>query len=386
MSRVHLEACADYDPARVSAGVRACLTALPEVAGLLKPGARILLKPNIINAKPPETAICTHPAVIRAVAEACLEAGCEVLVADEPGYALTTDPDAIFRGAGMLDMLRELPVRYDLLKRGGFRQVPVPNPLRLKQVTLASQVLGADVVINLPKCKTHSLTLLTGAVKNMFGAVAPKERIDIHMVGTFEGMAQAVADCYSACIPALNIMDGIVGMEGKGPSRGTPRPLGFVAASTDGVALDAVVEGLTGFAPGEVKATVYAAQKGCGECDLGCIELSGADPAALRCALKRAPGGLKREFPRWLGVLMRRLIWVRPVVDPKRCVRCGACEGICPGSAITIDKCARIDYRRCLECFCCQEVCPAEAIDSRSSWLARQVVSSDHTRAAMRHK
>jgi Pyruvate/2-oxoacid:ferredoxin oxidoreductase delta subunit len=83
---------------------------------------------------------------------------------------------------------------------------------------------------------------------------------------------------------------------------------------------------------------------------------------------------------------MRGLVWVRPVVSRRSCVRCGACAGICPGEAIHIGQWAVIDYKRCLECFCCQEVCPAEAIDTRSSWLARQVVSSDHTRQAMRHK
>jgi len=169
-------------------------------------------------------------------------------------------------------------------------------------------------------------------------------------------------------------MDAVVGMEGKGPSRGDPRPIGAILASEDAVALDAVVEDMTGFAPGEVRVTTAVAEKGLGECDLANIRTIGADPADFRVALERPPGGVRRGFPRVIGWLIRGMMWVRPRVDPALCTGCGACAGICPGNAIEIGDHAVIDRDKCIECFCCQEVCPSDAIDTIHSWLAGKVI------------
>ena len=383
MSQVHLHPCPSYDPAAVAAAVRACLEPLPAWRDGLRPGARVLLKPNIINPKSPEAAVCTHPAVVRAVAQMALEAGCQVLIADEPGYARTALPDAIFLAAGMMQACEGLPVEFDLLKRGGYRTVPVPHPLQVREVPIAVRALDADLIINLPKCKTHQQTLLTGAVKNMFGTVAPRERIRIHTLGTFQALGEALADTFSACVPQVNLMDAVVGMEGKGPSHGEPVAIGLLLASEDAVALDAVMEDLTGFAPGEVRTTTAAAEKGLGEADLAKIRTVGCDPGDFRCVLVRPPGGFRRGFPRWVGRIMEHAVWVRPIVEPQTCTRCGACAGICPAQAIEIEDWARIDYAECLECFCCQEVCPVGAIDTRSSWLARRFVGT--TKVQHRH-
>jgi uncharacterized protein (DUF362 family)/Pyruvate/2-oxoacid:ferredoxin oxidoreductase delta subunit len=340
----------------------------------------VLIKPNVINPKPPESAVCTHPTVVRAVAEIACEAGCTVLVADEPGYAMTGVPEEVFGKAGILAALEGLPVEVDLLKRGGYRKIQIADPLRVPEVAIATRALDADLIINLPKCKTHQQTLLTGAVKNMFGTVAPRQRIQTHMVGTASALAEALADTFSACVPQVNLMDAVMGMEGKGPSNGTPRPIGAILASEDAVALDAVVESMTGFRPGEVELTVAAARKGLGENDLSQISVVGDNPARFLTPLKRAPGGVRHGFPGWVGKLIQHAVYVRPCIIPDRCISCGACKGICPGEAIQIAGIAVIDYARCLECFCCQEVCPKDAIDTRSSWLARKLVSSSLTR------
>lgn len=381
MSQVQIRQCRTYERALVSEAVRSCFDVLPSASRLLRRGARVLVKPNVINARPPERAVCTHPEVVRAVAEIALEAGCEVLVADEPGYALTGAPELVFQSSGIAQGCEGLPVEFDMLKRGGYRTVKVPHPLQLETVSIARRALEADVVINLAKCKTHPQTLLTGAVKNMFGTVAPRERIQIHTLGTFKALGEALADTFSGCVPHINVMDAVIGMEGKGPSHGVPRPMGLICASEDAVALDAVMEHITGFAPGEVRTTTAAAEKGLGECDLSRIQVQGADLASLRHPLKRAPGGIRHGFPGWVGHLLRDMIWVRPLVDPTVCIRCGACAGICPAHAVTVEDFAVIDYHKCLECFCCQEVCPVGAIDTRRSWLARRIIG----RPADRH-
>lgn len=375
MPTVQIRPCADYDRRAVSRAVRECLEAFPATCALLQRGARVVLKPNIINPRPPETAVCTHPAVVRAVAEVCCEAGCRVVVADEPGYALAASAQRLFDACGIGPACEGLPVEFDLLKHGGYRRVAPPRPLRVTETLVATAALDADVLINLPKCKTHQLSLFTGAVKNMFGVIAPRERVRIHTFGTFRAVSEALADCYSACVPRVSITDAVVGMEGKGPSHGSPREVGLILAAEDGVALDAVTEHVVGFRPGEVLTTTAAAHKGLGEGDLGRIVVEGASPEEFRVEFRRPPGGGGRGFPGWLGAIVGRMFWVRPVVLPALCVRCGACAGICPGRAVTVRDHAEIDYDRCLECFCCQEVCPVGAIDTRAGLLARGLMS-----------
>lgn len=373
MSTVHLRACPDYSSRAVEVAVRELLEALPGLHSV-RPGARVLLKPNLINPLPPDHACCTHPQVIRAVARFCCDAGWQVLVADEPGYALTGSPAEIYQATGIAHALQNLPLELDLLKRGGYRKVPVPRALRTQEVSIAARVLDADLIINLPKCKTHQQTLYTGAIKNMFGAVAPKERIALHTLGTYQALCESLADCFSACVPHVSLMDAVIGMEGKGPSHGTPRPIGFLAASEDSVALDAVVADTVGFRISELRTLTAAADKGLGVANLAQIQVQGEDPDHFRCVLQRPPAGIRRGFPRWVGRLIRNAIWVRPVVEPHTCIRCGACAGICPGRAIHLDPHAVVDYSRCIECFCCQEVCPVGAIDTRRSWLASKII------------
>lgn len=384
VSQVSLQACPTYEWTRVNGAVSECLARLPAARTLLRPGARVIVKPNLINARPPETAICTHPAVVRAVAQWACAAGCEVTIADEPGYALLAKAEPLFARAGIAQACEDLPVRYELLRMGGYVVASVPSPLRLAEVRVSAMLREADVVINVPKCKTHGQTLFTGAVKNLFGGVAPRQRIQIHSVGGFEGLSEAVVDAFACQKPQLTVMDAIVAMEGNGPTRGKPRPLGLVAASGDAVALDAVMEHLAGYEPGEVRATAAAGRQGLGECLLTRIQVDGHDIRRARVTFERPPGLIRHAMPRWVGRLVTRHLWVRPTFDPARCVACTACAAVCPGGAIEVSGRAKVDYDRCLECFCCQEVCPVDAIDSRESLLARVVVGSSRRVMARR--
>lgn len=359
-AKVHLAGCSEYDRERVQAAVRECLAAVAP-ADLIRPGQRVLLKPNIINDQPPERAVCTHPEVVRAVAEWALSRGAEVVIGDQPGYALTEEIEGAFRNTGMLEACRGLDVTFRLLAQGGYDTVQPDTTFRLAGVQYAREVLQADVVINLPKAKTHSQTVYTGAVKNMFGAVAPRQRLDVHLVGKYWALSEAIVDCYAARLPDLHLIDAVQVMEGMGPTQGRPRDLGLLVASTDGVALDAVVEQLMGFAPGEVATTVAAANLGLGERRPESIEVTGAAIADLAIKVERSPI-VRAEMLGPLRPLLRWMLQARPAVERKDCRACGACAGICPAGAVTIEDYAIIDCQRCLECFCCQEACPFDAI------------------------
>ena len=362
-ARVHLARCGEYDRNQVRAAVHECLQAVAP-AGLLRPGQRVLLKPNIINDMPPERAVCTHPEVVRAVAEWALAAGAEVVIGDQPGYAMIEESEGAFRNTGMLEACQGLNVTFKLLALSGYDTVEPQCRFRLPAVQYSREVLAADVVINLPKAKTHSQTVYTGAIKNLFGAVAPKQRIDVHLIGRYWALSEALVDCYAARVPELHVMDAVQVMEGMGPTQGTPRELGAIAASTDGVALDAVVAQLMGFRPSEVATTVAAANLGLGERDLQAIEVTGAAIDELAIDVLRSPV-VRAEMLGPLMPLLRWLVTARPEVVRKDCQACGACAGICPAGAVTIEDYAIIDCNKCLECFCCQEACPFDAIQVR---------------------
>lgn len=366
-AQVHLARCGDYDREAVAGAVRECLDAVAP-ADLIQPGQRVLLKPNVINDMAPERAVCTHPEVVRAVAEWALLCGAEVTIGDQPGYALAEEAEGAFRNTGMLEACKGLDVTFQLLARGGYDTV-VPQPkFRMETVEYSRDVLQADVVINLPKAKTHSQTVYTGAVKNMFGAVAPRQRLDVHLVGKYWALSEAIVDCYAARVPNLHLIDAVQVMEGMGPTQGTPRDLGLLVASTDGVALDAVVEQLMGFDAGEVATTVAAANLGLGVRRLDEIEVTGAAISDLAIQVQPAPV-VRAEMLGPLRPLLRLLVQARPAVVRKDCRACGACAGICPAGAVTIEDYAIIDCKKCLECFCCQEACPFDAIQVRRTRL-----------------
>lgn len=368
-SLVHLAACSDYDRQQVTARVRECLQATAS-ADLIRPGTRVLLKPNIINDQPPERAVCTHPEVVRAVAEWVLERGGEVTIGDQPGYALAEEALRAFSNTAMIEVCEGLAVRFRLLARGGYDEIQPERTFRLKTIEFARDALQADVIINLPKAKTHGQTVYTGAIKNMFGAISPRQRIDVHLVGKYWALSEAIVDCYAARPPDLHFMDAVTVMEGMGPTQGKPRHLGALAASTDGVALDRVMQQLMGFAAGEVATTVAAHNLGLGENDLSQIEVAGASMADLAIKVEQSPV-MRAEHLGPLLPLLRYVITARPKVEKKDCRACGACQGICPAGAVTIEDYAIIDTHKCVECFCCQEACPYDAIQVSRPLLYR---------------
>lgn len=375
-SRVHLATCADYDREAVRAAIHACWTAVAP-SEFIAPGMTVLLKPNIINDMPADRAVCTHPEVVRAVAEIVIEAGGQVLVADQPGYASAEEASEAFKRTGMVEACADLPVKFELLSRGGYEELAPAQPYRLSTVQYCARVRQVDRVINLGKAKTHSQTLVTGAIKNMFGAMAPRQRIEVHLLARYWALSEAIVDCFAVRPPDLNIVDAIDIMEGMGPTQGQPRRMGVLAASTDAVALDATIQQAMGYGRDEVATTIAAHNLGLGEIDPAQIEVSGASLEQVSIRIERSPV-VKMERLGPLVKLLKGLVTARPRVKRKDCRLCGACAQICPNKAIVVEDYARIDCERCVECFCCQEACPHDAIALKrsafyalSTWLYR---------------
>ena len=202
----------------------------------VKPGQSVLVKPNLLSDCTPDEAVTTHPEVVRAVVRAVKQAGAKPWVADSPSNAVHLQ--RVWEKTGMEAICRAEDVPLVNLEKGGSEEFETRG-IRFR---IAKAVLQADAIVSLPKVKTHVLTGLTAGVKNMYGAVPGFQKTSLHKdYPRRDDFADLLVAVYSRAKPVLSIADGVVGMEGNGPSGGTPVALHFLAASDDAVALDVVV-------------------------------------------------------------------------------------------------------------------------------------------------
>ena len=170
-------------------------------------------------------------------------------------------------------------------------------------------------------------------------------------------------------------MDGITGMAGNGPSTGIKKQCGLLAASVDGVALDAVAAHLMGFRENDVDMIRFAGERGLGKWHVRDIEVLGDSlESCLQEDFPLPSNHLTKFVPQFLADLFGGFVWVKPVADPGVCTGCGICAASCPVNAIEMRNNKPVmDYKTCINCLCCDESCPEGAIEQKRSWLARQI-------------
>ena len=367
-SQVSIIKCASYNPGLVEVSVRKAIGLIGGITHYVKPGAKVLVKPNILMAKEPESGIDTHPEVVRAVLRVLKENNCHIFVGDGPSVwgKEIEDVDEVYRRSGIAEVCHEEKVelvKFD--KRRMRRKFP-----------LTTWLDHCEYLVSIPKFKTHELTLLTGAIKNLFGLVSGTFKTELHknyfQAADFAGI---VVDIYAEAKPALTVIDGITAMEGDGPATsGKLRDLGLLLAGNDGVALDSVMAKIMGIEPLDVLTTKQAAERGLGRADLSSIKILGEKIEGLniRPFLLPSSSGLARKVPKPLINLAKGLIKYWPYPVRKNCTKCFACIKICPNNCISMrEKGIVFDYRECISCFCCQETCPAEAIRVKKSLFAK---------------
>ncbi len=376
---VSLQSCSGYT--QVDAVLSALLAPLGGLGAFVRPGQRVLLKPNLLMDATPEQAVTTHPEIVRAVLRAVRAAGGVPLVGDSP--ADVTDLDRVWEHSGLAAVCAAEGAERVGFESGGSATFTRHG----RTFSIARAVLDADVVINLPKVKTHVLTRLTCGVKNLYGTVPGFQKTTLHKLhhipADFGGL---LADILGVVRPALTIADGVVGMQGDGPSAGTPAALGFLAASSDPVALDTIVCRLLGIDPAGVAHLTAAVALGLGTNRIEAIELKGPALDALRPADFILPATLElNKIPRWVVRLVQPLIWNRPRLGPA-CVYCGLCVRACPAGALTVrtGQSPAFDSRLCIECCCCHEICPQKAIRMLPSPALRAVHAVRHALRRLR--
>ena len=335
---------------------------------------RVLIKPNLLSAKGPDRAITTHPELVAAVARMVRDHGAAVMIGDSPAGA-KTGIQRVWDETGYSEMARRYDFELVSFEASGTRPIAVDT----KVYYIAKPALEADLVINMPKLKTHVLTLMTGAVKNMFGVIPGFRKGMYHKEApTPRRFSRIVVDVFSTVQPELNIMDAVIGMEGDGPASGTPRDCGLLLASPDAVALDTVAGHLIGLDPDTVHTTRMAADAGLGIGWMEGIEVLGESLESARIPDFKLTSNRAMEFIPKLAVdLISPFLWLRPKVDEHRCTGCGECVSSCPTKALQVlngNGLPVVTKELCINCWCCHEICPTDAVYIDRSWLARHFI------------
>ncbi|MGJ7028213.1 MULTISPECIES: DUF362 domain-containing protein [Methanothermobacter] len=364
MKPISISRCTSYDPDEVETAIRECLQLLGGAGRFASRGDRVLLKPNMLMAATPERHVTTHPAVVEATARVFIDTGAEVRIGDSPGGSFR-NIERFWRATGMLDVAGRLDIELVNFEASGsyiIQGYPVSRP-----------VIDSDVVVNLPKIKTHSMTIFTCAVKNMYGAVPGFRKAEYHREHPRPSdFAERLLEIYRITAPSITLVDGITGMEGNGPSGGTPRDIGLILGSEDAMALDVYIPWILGMDPERIPVNAAARRMGHHR-DPDDVEVLGHEPERIEdfrwpsniyYTLDLLPSGLARA--------LMRLWWSRPAIDPDKCRNCNLCVESCPVDALSPGVIIpEFDYGECINCLCCMEVCPHAAFYQDKSLLYR---------------
>ena len=367
--KVWLSRCGGYSPEELLRQVEELFTALG-VWDEIQPGMTVVIKPNLVMSSKPEAAIATHPALVAAVGKCVQKAGGQVLIVESPGGPYTPAAmKAVFRGCGYTDMAKECG--FTLYTECKSREVSLPGAKRCRQLSVVEPFLTRDYLIDLCKLKTHSMVGFSGAVKNLFGTVPGLQKPELHCrFPEKQPFSEMLVDLCDFLKPDLCIVDGILAMEGNGPTGGRPRRLGVLGASKSPYALDVCAATMVGIQPESVLMLQDAHQRGLGpiapeECQLVKEQIASlAQPDFLKA--EASSTDFIDRLPKGLRPLAKKVATPRPKIREKECVGCGKCAESCPQHTIRIrDGKAKIDYKNCIRCFCCHEMCPKHVIDIR---------------------
>ncbi len=342
-------------------------------------GKRVFIKPNLLMASSPDKAITTHPTVIEAIIEILKEKEArEIFIGDTPGNT-STNLDHLYRITGMKEVAERQKV--NLVNLYTYGVVNIKSEIA-GSIPLTKFIKEVDYTINVPKLKTHTFMLMTCTIKNTFGLVPGMNKSRMHAIAINpENFAKILVEIFSEVNPVINIVDAIVGMEGEGPSAGTPRKFGKIIIGKDPVAVDVISSLLLGYKPEEIYTNVIAHKKGLGEINIEKIEVIGEEKDKIYnhdVAKVKNFYSLSKNVPTLMGniasFLYDKLVRQYPVIEDEKCIKCRICENSCPNKAITYNSNKMvIDYKKCISCFCCHELCPQKAIRLEKSFLAQRL-------------
>ena len=361
--------CAAYDDAQVEAALRA---ALAPIGGLdfVRPGMTVGVKVNLVTAMKPDSAATVHPSVVCALTRLLREKDARVVIGDSPGGIYTAPYlKVVYDVCGMR---RAEALGAKLNDDFSQTEVSFPEAAQAKRFPYTAWLGKVDAIIDLCKLKTHGMMGLTCAVKNFFGTIPGTRKPEFHYrYPRAEDFADMLVDLYEYSRPSLCICDAVIGMEGNGPTQGTPRKIGCLLAARNGHLLDAVAAGLIGLGVRDVPTLQAAEARGLLPESMDQISVSG-DPSRFAVPDFNTVRAQSSVFFHVFGdgvpgkvvdFFAARILTPFPRLDPPACIGCGKCAQVCPAKAIAMrGGKPRIRRSVCIHCFCCQEFCPKGAM------------------------
>lgn len=334
-------------------------------------GKKVLVKPNILGPFDKDMGITTHPSLVKAVVSYLERSGAKIVVGDNPGPRGYGTNEESVRVSGILGAVG----KYYRNIGTNVKVVKVKSKY-FRQTVVSKDVLDCDILISLPKFKTHLNTRITGGIKNSYGILAGDEKAKIHrMAPKSRQFAEAVVDIYQIRKPDLVIMDAVTGMEGDGPNSKDLRDVGKLIASNNAVCLDAVMAEMMGLDAGDIDMLKIAKDRGLGEIDVEKINIIGKLEKIPNFKLPMNFFAMRSAFPLYNIVIHIIMARTKLVIDPKKCKKCYICLENCPMKAISENGDIHINTAGCISCYCCKELCPHDAVRVRGlANLMRSIV------------
>ncbi len=386
MSQVAVIGCEDYSLENVRASLTA---ALEGIGGLdwVKPGMRIAIKANLVSFLPPERAATTHPALLCELTRILVGLGAEVVVGDSPGGLYNQAYVGRVYSATGMKAIEECGGRLN--HDYGQSAADFPNAKQAKSFAYTSYLDDADAIINFCKLKSHGMMSMSCAVKNMFGVIPGTMKPEYHYrFPNHADFADMLVDLNEYFMPKLRLClcDAVVGMEGNGPTAGTPRRIGAILASSSPYLLDLAAARLIGLTHDNIPTLEAAYRRGLAPRDVANVDVTAGYERFIVADYQNITTHATIEFSqllgggagaKLLGKLAGKLLRSKPITDKKGCIGCGVCKNICPPKAIEIKNgIAVIDRSSCIRCFCCQEFCPKGAMKVKRTLVARLFVKN----------
>jgi uncharacterized protein (DUF362 family)/Pyruvate/2-oxoacid:ferredoxin oxidoreductase delta subunit len=371
-STVFLAACRDYDRDRVFAAVRSALSGF-DIPGIVRgaaaAGGPVLLKPNMLMAAPAEKGVTTHPTVFSAVARVLQGHGARLTFGDSPN--MSSRPLAAARRCGLMEEAEALGISLADFENGD--DVSYPQGAQDRRFLVARGAREAAAIVNLPRLKTHAFTVMTGALKNMFGVIPGASKAGFHLShSNIEDFSRMIVDLNGLVPSRLVVLDAVKAMQGNGPGSGDLVDVGLLIVSDDPVAADAVGCRIMGIDPLSVPLVRIAHEAGLGNAHPESIDLRGENISDyVQRGFRIPPRTTSLRLPPFALRLARDLLVPKPAIDAARCTRCGECVTACPTSpksiALVNGGTPFYDFGTCIRCTCCQETCRQGAISMKQA-------------------
>lgn len=372
-AEVSLAKCTSYNDKEVESALRKAIGAVTDLSYITE-GTKVVIKPNLVSFLPPDKAATSHPVVLNALIRILNEKGAKITVGDSPGGLFNSVyVNRVYKATGMNN------IEGAVLNRNFSQSVHhSDSALRAREFAYTSYLDDADVIINLCKLKTHGMMGMSNAVKNMFGIIPGTVKPEFHFkFPDHNDFADMLIDLNESFRPALCICDAVTGMEGNGPTSGTPRDIGLIAASENPYKLDLVCAKIIGLEKDNVPTLKRAFERGLAPSDAGQVVTEGDINDFIIGDFELIPRKsitFNDAGGSIMAGIIRKCMCSRPALLKHKCIGCGECFRICPAKAIEMkNNLPVIDRSKCIYCFCCQEFCPKGAMEVKRPIIARML-------------